>query len=93
MHLDAYYYGFPVEDHLKVWNPLETLLSHWIDLIHLGKVVASPNQELALFDFEKVGPWEWRPIAKPRLIRVSARGIGYIRLSRRVCRSYLTHHR
>ncbi|KAJ5637382.1 hypothetical protein N7490_007261 [Penicillium lividum] len=67
MHLDAYDCGFPVEDHLNVWNPLETLLSHWIDLIHLGKVVASPNQEPALFDFEKIGPWEWRPYSEAQV--------------------------
>ncbi|OBT70829.1 hypothetical protein VF21_10380 [Pseudogymnoascus sp. 05NY08] len=38
MHLDYYDCGFPVEDHLDIWNPLETVLSHWIDLIQLGKV-------------------------------------------------------
>ncbi|KAJ5936113.1 hypothetical protein N7454_005411 [Penicillium verhagenii] len=67
MHLDAYSDGFPVEDHLNIWNPLETLLSHWIDLIHLGKVVASPHKEPALFDFEKIGPWEWRPYSEAQV--------------------------
>ena len=61
MHLDEYDIGFPVEGSKHVWNPLETLLTNWIDLIHIGKVVASPHKEPALFDFEKIGPWEWRP--------------------------------
>ncbi|KAJ3497003.1 hypothetical protein NLG97_g2237 [Lecanicillium saksenae] len=67
MHLDAYDYGFPDQDHAYVWNPLETLLSHWIDLIHLGKVVASPHQEPSLYDFEKIGPWEWRPYSEAQV--------------------------
>ncbi|KAI2700432.1 hypothetical protein CBS147332_8043 [Penicillium roqueforti] len=67
MHIDAYDHGFPVEDNQYVWNPLETLLSHWIDLIHLGKVVASPKKEPALFDFEKIGPWEWRPYSEAQV--------------------------
>lgn len=60
MHIDDYDYGFPAEEHIHVWNPLETLLSHWIDLIHLGKVVASPRQERPLYGLEKIGPWEWQ---------------------------------
>ncbi|CAI7591751.1 unnamed protein product [Penicillium glandicola] len=67
MHLDSYDYGFPVEDHPDIWNPLETVLSHWIDLIRLGKVVASPHEEPALFDFEKIGPWEWRPYSEAQV--------------------------
>lgn len=66
MHFDAYECGFPAEDHPFVWNPLESLLSHWIDLIHLGKVVAS-HQEPALYDFEKVGLWEWRPYSEAQV--------------------------
>lgn len=61
MHLDDYGHGFPVEANSHVWNPLETLLTNWIDLIYIGKVVASHHKEPALFDFEKIGPWEWRP--------------------------------
>ncbi|KAJ5382967.1 hypothetical protein N7517_000878 [Penicillium concentricum] len=67
MHLDSYDYGFPVEDHPDIWNPLETVLSHWINLIQLGKVVASPHEEPALFDFEKIGPWEWRPYSEAQV--------------------------
>lgn len=61
MHLNDYGYGFPAEANSHVWNPLETLLTNWIDLIHIEKVVASPHKEPALFGFEKIGPWEWRP--------------------------------
>ncbi|KAJ5517167.1 hypothetical protein N7527_008727 [Penicillium freii] len=67
MHLDSHDYGFPVEDHPDIWNPLETVLSHWINLIQLGKVVASPHEEPALFDFEKIGPWEWRPYSEAQV--------------------------
>ncbi|KAF3401950.1 hypothetical protein F1880_009956 [Penicillium rolfsii] len=42
-------------------HALETLLTNWIDLIQIEKVVASPHKEPALFGCEKVGPWEWRP--------------------------------
>ncbi|OQE46990.1 hypothetical protein PENCOP_c001G00466 [Penicillium coprophilum] len=67
MHIDDYGYGFPVEGSKHVWNPLETLLTNWIDLIHIGKVVASPHKEPALFDFEKIGPWEWRPYSNTQV--------------------------
>ena len=42
---DAYEQGFPYEEHPEIWIPLETVLSHWIDLIHIGKVVASSQKE------------------------------------------------
>ncbi|KAJ5722128.1 hypothetical protein N7488_000163 [Penicillium malachiteum] len=66
-HLEAYDFGFPVEDHPDIWNPLETVLSHSIDLIQLGKVVASPHEEPALFDFENIRPWEWRPYGQAQV--------------------------
>lgn len=67
MHGDAYEQGFPFEKHADIWVPLETVLSHWIDLIHLGKVVASPQEEPALFETDKVGPWEWRPYSEAQV--------------------------
>ncbi|KAJ6032607.1 hypothetical protein N7540_003339 [Penicillium herquei] len=68
-HGDDWDFGFPVEDHplAEVWNPFETLLSHWIDLIHIGKVVAGPHEKPALFEFEKIGPWEWRPYSEAQV--------------------------
>ncbi|KAJ5903602.1 hypothetical protein N7504_005985 [Penicillium tannophilum] len=38
-----------------------------IDLIHIGKVVAAPHEEPALFEFEKIGPWEWRPYSEAQV--------------------------
>ncbi|KAJ6023649.1 hypothetical protein N7460_014044 [Penicillium canescens] len=67
MHTDDWGFGFPVKDHPDVWNPFETVLSHWIDLIHIGKVVAAPHEEPALFEFEKIGPWEWRPYSEAQV--------------------------
>ncbi|KAK4247271.1 hypothetical protein C7999DRAFT_41421 [Corynascus novoguineensis] len=43
------------------WHPLETILSNWIGLIRLGKVVVSPTDEPALYGSVKIGNWEWRP--------------------------------
>ncbi|KAL2142882.1 hypothetical protein VTI28DRAFT_650 [Corynascus sepedonium] len=53
--------AFPVDEHPQSWHPLETILSNWIDLIRLGKVVVSPTNEPALYGSVKVGNWEWRP--------------------------------
>ncbi|KAI0190068.1 hypothetical protein EV127DRAFT_453839 [Xylaria flabelliformis] len=43
MHMDDYGFALPIEKHPELWHPLETILSNWIDLIHLGKVTASPR--------------------------------------------------
>lgn len=67
MNLDEYDFGFPVQDKPQAWYPLETLLTNWIDLIRVGKVLASPHKEPALFDFEKIGPWEWRPYSEAQV--------------------------
>ncbi len=61
MHMDDYDYSFPVKARLQLWHPLETVLSNWIDLVHLGKITASPSDAQALFGSEKIGPWEWHP--------------------------------
>lgn len=61
MHMDDYDFALPVETHPDLWHPLETVLSHWIELLRVGKVVASPRHAPALFGSEKMGPWEWRP--------------------------------
>lgn len=59
MHMDDVDFAMPVEEHPLNWHPLETVLSNWISLIRLGKVVGSPG-ETGLYGSEKVGPWEWR---------------------------------
>lgn len=67
MHIDEYDNALPAEEHPELWHPLETLLSNWIELIQLGKVVAFPSKEPALFDIEKFGPWEWRPYSEAQV--------------------------
>ncbi|KAK2007839.1 hypothetical protein LZ32DRAFT_610003 [Colletotrichum eremochloae] len=60
MHIDDMSYALPVDEHPTNWHPLETVLSNWVELIRLGKVIASPAPA-GLYGSEKVGPWEWRP--------------------------------
>ncbi|KAK1953670.1 hypothetical protein LY78DRAFT_664315 [Colletotrichum sublineola] len=60
MHIDDMGYALPVDEHPTNWHPLETVLSNWVELIRLGKVIASPAPA-GLYGSEKVGPWEWRP--------------------------------
>ncbi|EFE39353.1 hypothetical protein TRV_05946 [Trichophyton verrucosum HKI 0517] len=61
MHMDAYDQALPIEEKKELWHPLETVLSSWINLIIIGKVVGSLPDEPGLFDCEKFGCWEWRP--------------------------------
>ncbi|KAI1158148.1 hypothetical protein F5B18DRAFT_642156 [Nemania serpens] len=67
MHMDDHDYALPVSAHPELWNPLETVLSNWIDLVRLGKVVASPRDAPAAFGGEKIGPWEWRPYGEAQV--------------------------
>ncbi|KAH6628428.1 hypothetical protein F5144DRAFT_536893 [Chaetomium tenue] len=65
VHPDDTECAFPVNEHPQCWHPLETILSHWIALIRLGKVVASPNNEdPALYGSPKIWNWEWRPYSE-----------------------------
>ncbi|KAJ5298227.1 uncharacterized protein N7443_006347 [Penicillium atrosanguineum] len=32
----------PVEDHENMWFPLETILTNWIYMFHIGKITAGP---------------------------------------------------
>ncbi|KAI8632820.1 hypothetical protein F5Y19DRAFT_462612 [Xylariaceae sp. FL1651] len=67
MHMDDYGFALPVQAHPALWHPLETVLSNWIHLVRLGKVVASPRDAPALFGSEKIGPWEWRPYSEAQV--------------------------
>lgn len=67
MHMDDLDYALPFEAHPTLWNPLETVLSNWIELLKLGKITASPKEEPALFGVEKIGPWEWRPYSEAQI--------------------------
>ncbi|KFZ11087.1 hypothetical protein V502_07752, partial [Pseudogymnoascus sp. VKM F-4520 (FW-2644)] len=48
-------YSQPIEDHLELWHPLESVLSNWIHMIQLGKITATPEET----DCEKYGMWAW----------------------------------
>ncbi|KAH6845737.1 hypothetical protein B0I37DRAFT_191526 [Chaetomium sp. MPI-CAGE-AT-0009] len=64
VHPDDTGFAFPVDEHPQNWHPLETILSNWIALIRLGKVVASPTDDPAPYGGIyglKIGNWEWRP--------------------------------
>jgi hypothetical protein len=68
VHPDDTECAFPVDKHPQCWYPLETILSHWIALIRLGKVVASPNnEEPALYGSIKIGNWEWRSYSEAQV--------------------------
>ncbi|KAF2972538.1 hypothetical protein GQX73_g895 [Xylaria multiplex] len=67
MHTDDYDYALPVEAHGMLWNPLETVLSNWIELIHLGKITASLRDTPPLFGGEKIGPWEWHSYSEAQV--------------------------
>ncbi|KAL2269144.1 hypothetical protein VTJ83DRAFT_3990 [Remersonia thermophila] len=60
-------FAMPAERHPELWHPLETILSNWIELIRLGKVVAAPRDVPARYDSEKMGPWEWRPYSEAQV--------------------------
>ncbi|KAI1188184.1 hypothetical protein F5B17DRAFT_452021 [Nemania serpens] len=70
MHMDDHDYALPAAAHPELWHPLETVLSNWIELIRLGKVViaaSSPRDAPAAFGGEKIGPWEWRPYGEAQV--------------------------
>ncbi|TGJ88425.1 hypothetical protein E0Z10_g346 [Xylaria hypoxylon] len=68
MHMDDYDYALPVETHAALWNPLETVLSNWIELVHLGKITASPRDVPAMFGGEKIGPWKWHSYSEAQVL-------------------------
>ncbi|KAF6831965.1 hypothetical protein CPLU01_06482 [Colletotrichum plurivorum] len=62
VHPDDTEHAYHVDDHHDSWKPLETILSNWIALIRLGKVVASARDEPHPSPYDgavKVGNWEW----------------------------------
>ncbi|KAJ5637428.1 hypothetical protein N7490_007307 [Penicillium lividum] len=36
---------FPMNEHWEMWWPLETILTHWIQLIRMGKVIAHEDED------------------------------------------------
>lgn len=51
----------PVEEHLDMWHPLETILSNWIHMIRIGKVTVVSSEGLEDETFNSIGPWTWQP--------------------------------
>ncbi|GLI73656.1 hypothetical protein PoHVEF18_001876 [Penicillium ochrochloron] len=49
----------PVEDHLDMWYPLETMLTNWIHMLRIGKVTASPAEREYPTAVERLGTWTW----------------------------------
>lgn len=60
-------WAMPVDAHPPLWQPLETILSHWIALVRLGKVVASPADEPPRHGGVKAGVWEWQPYSEAQV--------------------------
>ncbi|KAJ5777260.1 hypothetical protein N7520_000506 [Penicillium odoratum] len=54
---------FPMEEHWEMWWPLETILTHWIQLIRMGKVIAHGDEnqtpEKVRLSRSQIGPWSW----------------------------------
>ncbi|KAK7963949.1 hypothetical protein PG996_008362 [Apiospora saccharicola] len=53
-------YAMPVAAHPELWHPLETILSHWIELIRIGKVAAVPEHAPDPLLGEGDGLWRLR---------------------------------
>ncbi|KAK4077869.1 uncharacterized protein Triagg1_3563 [Trichoderma aggressivum f. europaeum] len=69
MHMWDHDYVLPIAAHQELWHPLETVLSNWIELIHLGKtqITPSPRDEGGRYGSEKIGPWEWLPYSEAQV--------------------------
>ncbi|KAK8001246.1 hypothetical protein PG991_013468 [Apiospora marii] len=52
--------AMPVAAHPELWHPLETILSHWIELIRIGKVAAVPDRAPDPLLGKGDGLWRWR---------------------------------
>lgn len=68
LNMNDFDFALPVKDHLDLWHPLETVLSNWIELVHLGKIIASPRDEKPRFVGEKMGPWDWMPYSEAQVM-------------------------
>ncbi|KAF3011737.1 hypothetical protein E8E14_010583 [Neopestalotiopsis sp. 37M] len=68
MDMDAWGSAMPLEAHMELWHPLETIFSNWIHLLHIGKIAASTTDMPSLHGSEKYGPWEWRAYSDVQVI-------------------------
>ncbi|KAI1074384.1 hypothetical protein F5B20DRAFT_574100 [Whalleya microplaca] len=53
----------PLEQHDDLWHPLETLLSNWIHMVQIKKIIASQDEA----PNEKFGPWTWQPYSEAQV--------------------------
>ncbi|RAO64964.1 uncharacterized protein BHQ10_000976 [Talaromyces amestolkiae] len=57
----------PVDEHLDMWFPLETMLTNWIYMLRIGKVTAGPQRvwdddgRSGTSAADQLGPWMWQP--------------------------------
>ncbi|KAJ6018172.1 hypothetical protein N7451_001551 [Penicillium sp. IBT 35674x] len=50
----------PMDGHEELWYPLETILSHWIYMIRLGRVVPGLPDDYST-NRSQIGLWSWLP--------------------------------
>ncbi len=65
MTLGVEYVDFvkPVEEHDELWHSLEAVLSNWIYMVQIKKIIASQEEA----PNEKFGPWTWHPYSEPQV--------------------------
>ncbi|KAK2839231.1 hypothetical protein FQN49_006344 [Arthroderma sp. PD_2] len=51
----------PAEEYEDRWHPLETMLSNWIEMIHVGKVLPDPNESHGRW--HAIDIWRWYPFS------------------------------
>lgn len=68
----------PVDEHLDMWFPLETMLTNWIYMLRIGKVTAGPQRVWGDEDrsgttaADQLGPWMWQPYSLAQVDSVVA---------------------
>ncbi|KAJ5871208.1 uncharacterized protein N7529_003561 [Penicillium soppii] len=56
----------PVDEHEEMWFPLETILTHWIYMIRLGRVVPG-LPECNSMSRSQIGLWSWLPYCNAQI--------------------------
>ncbi|GAD95925.1 hypothetical protein PVAR5_4573 [Paecilomyces variotii No. 5] len=55
----------PIEEHEDMWFPLETILTHWIYMLRIGKIIADFHEDEVPEDLKmsrsQIGIWSWLP--------------------------------
>uniref|UniRef100_A0A093VAB0 S-adenosylmethionine synthase n=1 Tax=Talaromyces marneffei PM1 TaxID=1077442 RepID=A0A093VAB0_TALMA len=51
----------PIDKHLDMWVPLETMLTNWIYMIRIGKVTSGPERAWGDGEGSQLGAWIWQP--------------------------------